>query len=91
MTDIIQGTVIDVIDGDTLIMRVTKCDANNTHKYEDTEKIRITNFDAPELNTPAGQAAKKRLSRLIGKKLECHIEARDTYGRIVAKIKPRKS
>ncbi len=87
MSDIIQGPVTRVIDGDTFAMTVTHTGTNNVESYNNTETIRIAGFDAPELPSRAGQRSKEALAlKLSGKTVRCTVQARDTYGRIVATV-----
>lgn len=87
MTDTIRGSVTAVIDGDTFDMKVTHTGKENKTKYNNEERIRIAEIDAPELNTAAGKRSKDALQRkLNGKEVRCYIEARDTYSRLVAKV-----
>ena len=87
MADTIRGPVTNVIDGDTFDMNVTHLGKKNTIKYNDDERIRIAGIDAPEINTEEGKKAKKKLEKKIsGKEVRCTVQARDTYGRIVADI-----
>lgn len=61
-----------VIDGDTIIIA--------------RERIRIQNFNAPELDQPGGQAAKAKLQAITrGKTVHCDGKARDRYARLVAR------
>lgn len=61
-----------VVDGDTLVIA--------------RERIRIQNYNAPELDQPGGQAAKARMEALTrGKTVHCDGKARDRYGRLVAR------
>ena len=78
MTDTIRGPVINVIDGDTFEIEVTHVAKNNAHEYNDTERIRIADIDAPELNTGAGARSKSILQRkLKGKNVRCYVQTRD--------------
>lgn len=87
MADTIRGPVTVIIDGDTFDMKVTHTGKNNQYKYNNEERIRIADIDAPELNTPAGGRSKNLLERkLKGKEVRCYVQSRDTYGRIVAKV-----
>jgi endonuclease YncB( thermonuclease family) len=87
MADTIRGPVTNVIDGDTFDMKVTHVGESNKNKYNNEERIRIADIDAPELRTSAGKRSKEQLSRkLNGKQIRCYIQARDTYGRIVAEV-----
>lgn len=87
MADTIRGKVINIVDGDTFDMTVTHTGKNNQHNYNDEERTRIANIDAPELKTPGGKRSKELLvNNLLGKEVRCYVQARDTYGRIVANV-----
>lgn len=87
MSDTIQGPVTRIIDGDTFEMNVTHTGKENQKTYNDDETVRIAGFDAPELPSSAGQGSKEALARkLSGRSVRCHIQARDTYGRVVATV-----
>lgn len=61
-----------VIDGDTIVIA--------------RERIRLQNFNAPELDQPGGQQAKARLQAITrGKTVHCDGKARDRYARLVAR------
>jgi len=88
MSDTIRGPVISIVDGDTFDMKVTHTGLDNREKYNNQERIRIADIDEPELNTSAGQRSKEKLQRkLLGKEVRCTVQARDSYGRIVAKVR----
>jgi len=87
MADTIRGPVTNVVDGDTFDIKVTHVGENNKEKYNNEERIRIADIDEPELRTVAGKRSKEQLVRkLNGKQVRCYIQARDIYGRIVAKV-----
>lgn len=88
MTDTIRGPVIEIIDGDTFDMKVTHTGKDNKEDFNDKERIRIANIDAPELRSPVGQRSKDSLERkLKGKEVRCYVKAKDTYGRILAEVR----
>lgn len=61
-----------VVDGDTIVIA--------------RERIRIQNFNAPEMNQPGGPQAKARMEALTrGKVVHCDGKARDRYARLVAR------
>jgi len=61
-----------VVDGDTIVI--------------DKQRIRIQNFNAPEMNEPGGPEAKAKMQQLTaGKSVHCDEKAHDRYGRIVAR------
>lgn len=87
MSDIIQGPVTRIIDGDTFDLNVTHVGTSNERKYNDSETIRLAGFDAPELPSRAGQRSKETLTlKLSGQTVRCTVQARDTYGRVVATV-----
>lgn len=47
-----RGKIKKVVDGDTIVLK-------------GGEHVRVANLDAPELNQPGGQAAKKRLQKVL--------------------------
>jgi endonuclease YncB( thermonuclease family) len=88
MADVVYGTVTEVIDGDTFKVSVYFQSSSNTTKYGSNETIRIADIDAPEIPSAAGLRAKSHLeNRLKGKSVRLEIQARDTYGRLVCKVR----
>ena len=72
--DIIWGTPINVVDGDTFDISVTHYCDTNAYNYNDVERIRIKGIDAPELPCRSGQLAKRDLKRTImSREIELHI------------------
>ena len=65
MVDVIRGQVTNVVDGDTFDIGVISRDANNKYIYGFTERIRIANFNASEINTLKGVAAKLTLHSVL--------------------------
>lgn len=91
MADTFRGPVTNIVDGDTFDMNITSVGENNEHEYNAEETIRIAGIDEPELSTPAGRRSKDLLERkLKGKKVQCYVQARDSYGRIVADVRVSK-
>ena len=72
------GTVTDVIDGDTINVRV-----EGAHM-----RVRLWGIDAPEHNQQGGAAAYHHLRALIpvDSKIEVHPMDMDIYGRVVANL-----
>lgn len=74
-----NAEVVGVNDGDTITVRMI-----DTGRQE---RVRLATIDAPEMNQPYGQAAKKSLSDLVfGKNIRLEIVDRDQYGRIVGEV-----
>ena len=90
MTDMIRGIVTNVVDGDTFDLSVAYQAIGNEHEYDDEERIRIANIDAPELPSEPGKRAKKDLEdAILNRSVQCEVQARDAYGRLVSKVKVR--
>jgi len=69
-----RARVKKVIDGDTI-------------EIMDGTRIRIANYDAPELGQYGGEAAKKRLSKLLrGEEIGISSELAKSYGRSVRRV-----
>lgn len=68
--ELVTGPAL-VVDGDTLVIA--------------RERIRLRNFNAPELDRPGGMEAMDALRALVeSKSVVCEGKARDRYGRLVA-------
>lgn len=74
-----QGTVIYVVDGDTLQVRSTKGGKRIS--------IRIDGIDAPEICQVGGQQSRDALSQhVLGQQVVVQPKATDKYGRMVADV-----
>jgi micrococcal nuclease len=75
----LSGTVIRVLDGDTLWLRAA---ADQAH-----EVVRLQQIDAPESCQAGGKEATQALSRLVlNKTVVVKIAARDDYSRWIGKV-----
>jgi len=75
-------TVSKVIDGDTF-------EVSGGWKWNGQAgtRVRPTGYDAPELHAPGGQAAKRKLERLIlGKQVELRTAHKVDRGRLVCDV-----
>ena len=87
MADTIWGVVIDVLDGDTFDLDVSHISETNEYEYNDVERIRLSGVNAPELDEPGGQGAKRRLkSQIAGRFVRVDIKARDRYKRLIGEV-----
>jgi endonuclease YncB( thermonuclease family) len=85
--DIIWGKVTNIVDGDTFDINVTHDSEDNEYEYSGEERIRIADIDEPELNTKAGERAKKDLEeKLLNENVKCKIKSRDKYDRLVCDV-----
>jgi len=72
---LVKATVVRVVDGDTLIVRVGQ---------DEPVRVRVIGYDAPETNQPFGDTATKFVKALLeGREvlLESDVQALDKYGR----------
>jgi endonuclease YncB( thermonuclease family) len=74
---VLQGTVVGVVDGDTVDVRLES----------GMIRLRLHAIDAPESGQPHGKAAKQALSdRVFGKVVEVEPFEQDRYDRLVARL-----
>ena len=72
-----SGKVINVIDGDSIILQ------RENHE----EMIRLRQIDAPEFKQPYGKKAKQALSNMIlGKIVQIKGQKKDSYNRILGTV-----
>lgn len=77
----IRGVVINVIDGDTVIL------LEKTPEQMRTHRIRLEGIDAPERGQDGDEGAKKYLEKLIwGETVTVRYTENDRYGRILGEI-----
>ena len=70
MADILRGRVIQVIDGDSFVTRITWAHPDNFYGgYPAKVKMRLRRGDAPERGERGYGAAKKALQRKIAGRL----------------------
>ncbi len=84
------GTIIDVLDGDTVRVAVDSVSRRNRYGYGSVERVRLRSISAPESGRCGGARARRRLDgRLLGHRVRLDIHARDVFGRVVADLDPR--
>lgn len=72
------GTVVGVIDGDTVDIRTSS---------GKTVRVRLEGIDAPEKGQACGMRSKQALSdQIFGRAVSCNSSKRDRYGRMIGKI-----
>ncbi len=88
MADRIQGTVIEIIDGDTFDVEVSEVLDTNEYEYHDVERVRLEGVDAPEIDDPGGEEAAEELEKaILDEMVEITVYSRDTFGRLVGAVK----
>ena len=81
----LQGTVTRVSDGDTLQISMSA-----SGKSIKPIKLRIQGIDAPEICQSGGKAARDALrARLLRQSVTLTTQARDQFGRVIARVEHR--
>jgi endonuclease YncB( thermonuclease family) len=84
LADTMQGVVIVVIDGDTLLFKPDHYGAASRAFL----KIRLADIDAPEKDQPYGEASARALAAwVLDQRVEVDTVATDVYGRTIARIR----
>lgn len=87
--------LVDVVDGDTIKVRLSRAVLDNSPGLAEHENVRLIGFDAPETRHPTkgaqtgGQEAKEGISALLlGQQLHLAFdrELRDRYDRLLAYV-----
>ena len=77
-----NATVERVVDGDTIDLMIDLGFDVWTH-----QRIRLSDIDTPERNTPLGKALKKHMANLLeGKKIIIDVTKPDKYGRYLGTL-----
>ncbi|NIS73687.1 MAG: hypothetical protein GTO08_00055 [Deltaproteobacteria bacterium] len=85
--DFIIGNVLNVLDGETFELEVTRVGRRNSHRYKGEEKIRINTLKPAEFVTLMGAHPRPILDRILRKKeVMCLVHSRSTGGHIEADV-----
>lgn len=89
LTDVLKGTVHQVIDGDTVGVLINWASLFNSRVYNRIERVRLSGYDAPEKGTLSRSLAGAYLRKaLLGQSVRLTVHARDPYGRLVCDVTP---
>jgi hypothetical protein len=85
--DILEGLVMDVVDGEMLELEVEHVHAPSAHQYGAREYIRVTE----EGTASRESASDEESAALMGltyqnRRVRCYVEGRDSLGRIIAEV-----
>ena len=84
--DWVIGSVLKILDGDTLVLEVEQEGINNDFPYNPREIIRLGG-SAPNPETKPGKEEKEDLSVYIaGQQVKCFVKARDEKGRLCCDV-----
>jgi hypothetical protein len=85
--DFLIGNVMDVLDGETFELNVTRVGKNNRHIYDHEEKIHINRLKPAEIVSLIGARPKPLLERILKKReVMCLVHSRDQGGKIEADV-----
>lgn len=87
MSDTISGIVKTVAGSDTFELKVMFRGKHNKDSYKNTEKIKILNVDANDIEGALSPESKRSLEAILpGMAVRCKIQQRDEEGSILADI-----
>lgn len=77
----LRGVVINVVDGDTIILLEKTLEGKRTHR------VQLEGIDAPEQGQDGGEEAREYLEKLIwGETVTIEYNQDDQYGRILGRV-----
>lgn len=83
MTDVIWGTVTDIIDGNSFKIAVTHRERSNKTEYQDTENIVISEIDVQEIPKEKSDRSKEVLDKYLKEKfVRCDIVENSNDGHL---------
>ena len=78
MTDVVEGDINQILDGQTVFIRITSQDPENARKYFRYQLVKIVSLDVPPLYEAGGPTARELLEKVIGgRKVRCKIHGID--------------
>jgi hypothetical protein len=87
MTDILEGVVMDVVDGEMLELEVDRVDAEDVSEYGAREFVRVTETGrATREDALDEEAAALMALNYQNRRVRCYVEQRDDQGRIIGEI-----
>ncbi|MBA2480715.1 MAG: hypothetical protein H0V44_08635 [Planctomycetes bacterium] len=87
MADILEGVVMDVVDGEMIELEVDRIDAPNASLYGAREFIRVSDSDhASRLDADEEESAARMALDYQDRRVRCYVEERDAAGRIIGEL-----
>jgi hypothetical protein len=87
MVDILEGMVVDVVDGEMLELVVDRVVANNAGLYGSHEFVRVTDTGHASREDSLDEEAAARMALdYQDRRVRCYVEDRDDQGRIIGEI-----
>src|SRR4051812_21075962 len=87
MPDILEGVVMDVVDGEMIELEVDHVDARNASQYGAREYIRVTDGSVASREDALDEEAAARMALdYQDRRVRCYVEERDDQGRIIGEL-----
>ncbi len=87
MADILEGTVLDVLDGEMLELEVDHVQSADRHQYGAHELVRVAaGWLADGAETDDDEATALMTLLYHHRRVRCYVEERDQFGRIVGDV-----
>lgn len=87
MTDVIEGLVLDVIDGEMLELEVEQVIESELDTYGARETVRVTDAGRANREDAANEEAAALMALTYqNRRVRCYVEERDDAGRLIADV-----
>lgn len=84
MGDILEGRILDVVDGETLELDVETVEGDQPGVYGARELVRVAEgIDANRAAAADDESAALMVMTYVGRRVRCFVEERDQVGRII--------
>src|SRR4051812_4430640 len=87
MVDIVEGVVVDVVDGEMLEVVVDHVEARDAGRYGSHEFVRVTETDHASREDALDEEAAARMALdYQDRRVRCYVEERDDQGRLIGEV-----
>lgn len=87
MVDILEGVVMDVVDGEMLELEIDHIEARNVGAYGAREFVRVTEVgQASRMDALDEESAARMTLNYQNRRVRCYVEERDGQGRIIGEV-----
>jgi hypothetical protein len=87
MVDILEGVVLDVVDGEMLELEVDRVEAENAGRYGARELVRVTDVaNHSREDSLDEEAAARMVMDYENRRVRCYVLERDDQGRIIGEV-----
>jgi hypothetical protein len=87
MADVLEGTVLDVVDGEMLELEVERVDGGEAGPYGARELVRVTEGRlADRDDADEDESAALMALTYQNRRVRCYVEERDQLGRIIGEV-----